>query len=187
MQPDQVGSLTNQWEVSIEAMKTVGQEYAILAYLDEGERKTLDQYKKLVDIINVAAEKCKDAGIQFCYHNHDFEFVELEGELPMYYILDNTDPDLVKVELDLYWITKAGYDIGEFFEKYSGRIPLWHTKDLNGEGAFTEVGNGTIDFKKIFSMKELAGMEHFFVEQDVSNDPMKSIKMSYDYISKNLV
>ncbi len=184
--PESIGTLTNGWDRAVEAMVEVGQKYAALGWLPESER-TLDQYKELVDIMIPAAEKCKEAGIQFCHHNHDFEFMEVEGEIPMYYILDNTDPELVKMELDLYWISKVGLDPIEFFKKYEGRIPLWHVKDMDTNQDFTEVGNGTIDFKRIFEHQELAGMKHFFVEQDQSPDPINSVTQSFGYVSKELI
>jgi sugar phosphate isomerase/epimerase len=101
-----------------------------------------------------------------------------------------TDKDLVKMEMDIYWITKAGQDPIALFKKYPGRFPLWHVKDMDKtpKQNFTEVGNGIIDFKKIFKYKDLAGMKYFFVEQDMTpGDPFVSIKESIDYIKKNLV
>jgi len=185
--PSDIGTLSNGWDKALDEMNEIGQKYAVLGYLREGERKTFDDYKKLIDLLNKASEKCKNAGIQFCYHNHAFEFEEMEGELPMYYLLDNTDEKLVKMELDLYWIAKAGYSMPDFFSKYKGRIALWHAKDIDSNGDFAEVGNGSIDFKWAFENKQLSGMEYFFVEQDKSNDPLKSIKTSFDYVNQKLL
>ncbi len=185
--PSDVGTLSNGWDRALDEMNEIGQKYAVLGYLREEERTSLEDYKRLVDLLNFASEKANKAGIQLCYHNHDFEFKEMEGELPMYYILDNTDKNLLKMELDLYWITKAGYDIKEFFTRYSGRVALWHAKDMDSNGDFTEVGNGSVDFDLAFKNKELAGLDYFFVEQDQSNDPLKSIKKSFDFVKANLV
>ncbi|MDH5610508.1 MAG: sugar phosphate isomerase/epimerase [Cyclobacteriaceae bacterium] len=178
------GSLSNGWEQAVEDAASAGQQFMALAYLQEGERDTLDKYKKLTELLNKAGQVCKDAGIQFCYHNHAFEFEELEGEIPMYHILDNTDPELVKMELDIYWITRAGFNTLEFFDKYPGRVPLWHVKDMDNtpEQKFAEVGTGVIDFNSIFAQAEKAGMKSFFVEQDVSQAPIESIKLSYKNI-----
>lgn len=184
--PDDIGTLSKGWDKALDEMNEIGQEYAVLGYLREEERRSLDDYKKVVDLLNLAGEKAKKRGIQLCYHNHDFEFKNVDGEIPMYYILDNTDPDTVKMELDLYWITKAGYNIKDFFAKYSGRIPLWHVKDMDDNGDFTEVGAGQVDFKTAFANKELAGLKHFFVEQDQSDDPLKSIERSFGYVKNNL-
>ncbi|MGB3467869.1 MAG: sugar phosphate isomerase/epimerase [Cyclobacteriaceae bacterium] len=185
--PDDIGTLSNGWDKALDEMNEIGQKYAVLGYLREEERKSIDDYKRVAELLNTAGEKAKKKGIQLCYHNHDFEFVEIDGQLPMYYLLDNVSPDLLKMELDLFWITKAGYSIKDFFSKYEGRIPLWHVKDMNDEGDFTEVGSGRVDFETAFANKELAGMEYFFVEQDQSEDPIKSIRKSYTYVENNLV
>lgn len=185
--PDDIGTLSKGWEQALDQMNEIGQEYAVLGYLRGEERRSMDDYKRVVDLLNLAGEKAKQKGIQLCYHNHDFEFQELEGQLPMYYILDNTDAELVKMELDLFWITKANYQIKDFFDRYAGRIPLWHVKDMDEKGDFTEVGSGNVDFDLAFSNKELAGMKYFFVEQDQSNNPLKSIEKSFGYVQKNLI
>ncbi|MES1221669.1 MAG: sugar phosphate isomerase/epimerase, partial [Bacteroidota bacterium] len=136
------------------------------------------------------AQTCKAAGIQFCYHNHDFEFEQEDGKYKYDVLLNETDPALVKMEMDLYWVSKAGQDPIKLFEKHPGRFPLWHLKDMDGtaDHAFTEVGNGTIDFKKIFTHAGKAGMKYFFVEQDkCPGSPFDSITKSIGYIKKNLV
>lgn len=174
-----------EWEAAVADFKAAGQEYVVLAWLAPNERKNLDDYKRTVDLLNRSAEVCKKYGLQMTYHNHDFEFQEVEGQLPMEVLLSGTDPDMVQLELDIYWITKAGYDPIDFFRKHSGRIPLWHVKDIDDTERrfFTEVGNGTIDWQKVFSARDISGMKYFFVEQDVSQDPMASLEKSYRYLS----
>ncbi|CAE7815563.1 metH, partial [Symbiodinium microadriaticum] len=136
---DGQGTLINGWEKAVEDAKSAGQTHMVCSYLYDTER-TSAHYEELIGILNTAGQTCKDAGMQFCYHNHDFEFMTQDDMMPMYYILDNTDPELVHVELDLYWISKAGFDPIEFFNKYPGRIPLWHVKDMadTPEQEFTE-------------------------------------------------
>ena len=185
--PDEVGTLSNGWESALDEMNEVEQSYAALGYLTADERKSMDDYKRVAELLNKAGESARKRGVQLCYHNHDFEFQEMEGQIPMYYLLDETDPDLVKMELDLYWITKAGFDILDFFEKYPGRIPLWHVKDMDSNGDFTEVGSGSVDFKTAFDNQSVAGMKYFFVEQDQSDDPFSSIATSYKYVTKSLI
>ena len=183
------GTMLHDWDKAIEDAKEVGLKYMVCAWLSPDERGTLEHYKKVADDLNAAGEKCKKAGIQLCYHNHNFEFEQQDGKYP-YDILMATDKDLVKMEMDIYWITKAGQDPIALFKKYPGRFPLWHVKDMDKtpQQNFTEVGNGIIDFKKIFKYKDLAGMKYFFVEQDMTpGDPFVSIKESIDYIKKNLV
>ena len=170
---------------AIEDAKIIGHKYLVFAYLREEERRSLDDYKKLVDKLNKAGEECHKAGIQFAYHNHDFEFIKWDGQLPYDLILSQTDANLVKMEMDLYWITKAGYDPVSYFEKHSGRFPLVHVKDMDNtpKKYFTEVGHGTIDFKRIFSNADKGGIKHYFIEQDETPaDPLESVKVSVKYL-----
>jgi len=183
------GTMLHDWDRAIEDAKKVGLKYMVCAWLSPEERGTLDHYKKVADDLNAAGEKCKKAGIQLCYHNHNFEF-EKQGDQYPYDILMATDKDLVKMEMDIYWIKKAGQDPIALFKKHPGRFPLWHVKDMDKtpQQNFTEVGNGIIDFKKIFKYKDLAGMKYFYVEQDMTpGDPFVSISQSIAYIKKNLV
>jgi sugar phosphate isomerase/epimerase len=184
------GTLLHDWEKAIEDAHTLGLKYMVCAWLSPAERGGLDHYKKLADIFNKAAEKCKAAGIQFCHHNHDFEFEQQDGHRFYDVILDNTDKDLVKMEMDLYWVTKAGMDPIAIIEKHPGRFPLWHLKDMDStpEHSFTEVGNGTIDFKKIFTHSGQAGLKYFYVEQDkCPGSPFDSISKSIAYVKQNLI
>jgi sugar phosphate isomerase/epimerase len=184
------GTLLHDWDRAIEDASTLGLKYMVCAWLSPAERQGLDHYKKLADTFNKAAEKCKKAGIQFCHHNHDFEFEKQDGQLFYDVILDNTDKELVKMEMDMYWVTKAGQDPVAIIQKHPGRFPLWHLKDMDNtpQHAFTEVGNGTIDFKKIFKYSHDAGLKYFFVEQDkCPGSPYDSITSSIAYVKKNLV
>lgn len=170
---------------AIEAARIIGHKYLVFAYLRPEERESLDDYKKLIENLNRAGERCRAAGLQFAYHNHDFEFIKMDDQLPYDLILRETDAGLVKLELDLYWITKAGYDPLTYFEKYPGRFPLVHVKDMEDtpKKYFTEVGRGVIDFKKIFARAGKAGIEHYFIEQDETPaDPLESVKVSLKYL-----
>jgi sugar phosphate isomerase/epimerase len=184
------GTILSGWEKAVDDAAAVGQKYMVCAYLSEPERGNLDHYKKVADDFNKAAEVCKKAGIQFCYHNHDFEFIQQDGKYPYEILLANTDKHLVKMEMDLFWITKANQDPIALINAHPGRFPLWHMKDMDktSNRMFTEVGNGIIDFKKILTHASTAGLKYFFVEEDkCPGDPYDSIKMSYSYIKKNLV
>jgi sugar phosphate isomerase/epimerase len=173
----------------IEDAKQLGQHYIVVPYLQADDRKTLAQYKKLAARLNHAGEMCKQAGMQIAYHNHDFEFQPLEGSTGMDVLLNETDKSLVQFEMDIYWVSFAGRNPIDIIKKHPGRISLWHVKDMENtpQKKFTEVGNGVIDFKKIFDCKKKAGMQHFFVEQDVSPAPLESIKTSIAYLKKNIV
>lgn len=146
-----------------------------------------DEVEEVTDIINIVGKKCKAAGMQLLYHNHDFEFKpNANGIVPMDYFLENTDPEEVNFQMDLYWVTRAGADPLEYFEKYPGRFKIWHVKDMDEQGRFAPVGTGTIDFKRILEAKEQAGMEYYIVEQDMTfdgMDPMQAIRTSYENLA----
>lgn len=181
------GSLMTNWEQTVEDLQSLGTKYMVCSYLFPEER-TVDHYKKLPDLLENSGTVTQKADIQFAYHNHDFEFDSFDEEGNAYdFILRNTSSDRVKMELDLYWIAKAGLNAVDYFEKYPGRFPLWHIKDMKaGNNDFTEIGNGTIDFRKIFRYKEKAGLKHWFLEQDSSDKNIfESIAISKKFIQQN--
>lgn len=187
---DAKGTISNEWNKAVDDAAAVGTKYMVCAYLLDPERGTLDHYKATADKFNKAAEVCKKAGIQFCYHNHDFEFEAQDGKYPFDILLENTDKNLVKFELDLYWASRANQDPLALFNRYPGRFPLWHVKDMDksADKKITEVGNGSIDFKRIFAQSKKAGLDYFFVEQDICpGDPFVSIQQSITYLKKNLI
>ena len=172
---------------AVEAAQTIGHKYLVYAWLPPEERKSLDDYRRLVERLNRAGEECRRAGVQFGYHNHDFEFEPMEGRVPYDLILEGTDAGLVKMELDLYWITKGGQSPLAYFRKYPGRFPLVHVKDMDStpKRYFTEVGRGRVDFKEIFAASRQAGIKHYFVEQDETPaSPFDSIRTSIDYLKR---
>jgi len=194
-------SLTGDaWLKAIDSAKTIGHQYLINAWVDESIRKQPDSWKKIADTYNRAGDISKKAGIQFAYHNHNFEYAPIDGKLPYDILLDTCDPNLVKMEMDLCWITAAKKDPIDYFKKYPGRFPLVHVKGLSkipsssGDAAvpidkvlpdITEVGhNDIINWKRIFAHANEAGIQHYFVEHDVPKSPLESLKESYDYVSK---
>ncbi|QMU29127.1 sugar phosphate isomerase/epimerase family protein [Adhaeribacter radiodurans] len=180
-------TLTYDLQKLVDMAAESGQKYLTCAYLAPNERRNLDDYKSHIALFNKAGEACKKAGLQFAYHNHDFEFETVDGQRPYDLMLAQTDKDLVKMELDLYWATKSGNDPIGLFEKNPGRFPLWHVKDMDKteKKFFTEVGNGSIDFKRIFDAANTSGMEYYFVEQDVTpGNPLDSITTSYKNLGK---
>ena len=142
---------------------------------------TLDEVKASAEILNKTYEACTKAGIGFAYHNHDAEFRPVEGQTPYSVFLSQTR---VQMELDLAWATKGGQDPVDLFNAHPGRFPLWHVKDLDEKReTILPVGEGTIDFKRIFAAGAKAGMKHFFVEHDMPKDALSSIRSSYRYLS----
>ena len=146
---------------------------------------TMDAVKSAVDLLNKAGEACKKVGVQFGYHNHYFEFNPVNGVVPFDYFMANTDKNLVKFELDLGWATVAGKDPVDIFKKYSGRIPLWHVKDVN-KSTLTPVamGTGNVDFKRLFTNSEVSGMKYFFVEEEDAQKPLELVANDYTFIKK---
>ena len=144
--------------------------------------------EKLADILNTIAHKAKAAGLEFLYHNHDFEFQKnKDGIVPIDYLLEKLDPKYVNFQMDLYWVTKAGADPVAYFQKYPKRFKIWHVKDMDEQGRFAPVGKGNIDFARILKNKKLSGMKYYIVEQDQTFDgmkPMEAIKISKDGLSK---
>jgi sugar phosphate isomerase/epimerase len=175
----------------IETAITMQHEYLVVPYLPAEKRTALDDYKKIAAKLNIAGEACKKAGIQLAYHNHDFEFKDYSGTSGFDILTGETDSGLVKFELDLYWVVSAGKDPHQLFEKLKGRVPMWHVKDMDktDRNKQTEVGNGSIDFKKIFTAAKLSGMKHFYVEQENNYvpDPVGAVQTSAKYIKANLV
>jgi sugar phosphate isomerase/epimerase len=184
------GTILNDWNKAVDDAAGLGIKYMICAWLSPKERGTLDHYKQVGADLDKAGEVCKKAGIQLCYHNHDFEFIQENGKYPYETLLAVTDKELVKMEMDMYWVTKAKQDPIALINEHPGRFPLWHLKDMDNkpDQMFTEVGNGIIDFKNIFKHAGKAGLKYFFVEQDICpGDPFVSITESYNYIKTNLV
>lgn len=174
----------------IEAANIVGGEYIVVPYLGDSLRKTEDDWKKVADRLNEASAVCKAAGLKLAYHNHNFEFVKF-GDVTGYEILlKGTDPKAVQFELDLYWVVRSGNDPAKLFTDHPGRFPMWHVKDMDkaNNTINTEVGSGSIDFKKIYQHAKLAGLKHLIVEQEnFSLDPYVSIKQSADYVKKDIL
>jgi len=185
-----------EWDKRIDDAKTLGLQFMVNAILQEEERKSFDDYKRLVDVFNKAGEATQKAGIQFCYHNHNFEFTKYGDTTAYDFFLNNLDPKLVKYEMDCFWVTHAGEDPVAYFDKFPGRFPLLHIKDMKDKpaptheldakmGLFAPVGHGSIDWKRIFAAAKKGGMQHYYVEEDYCEQPpLEAIKMSYEYLSK---
>ena len=139
--------------------------------------------EELVNILNVLGEKCAAQGVRLLYHNHDFEFAKDEnGFILIDYLLENTDPALVDFQMDLFWATKAGADPLAYFDRFPGRFKSFHVKDRDAKGRFSPVGKGTVDFPSYIAEKEKAGMEFYFVEQDITFEgmtPLEALKISH--------
>jgi sugar phosphate isomerase/epimerase len=170
----------------------IGVQYCVQPWLVPERRKTADMYKQFVSELNLVGEVMKKHGIQFGYHNHNFEFEQVDGVIPYYDIyMKNLDPNLVIMELDIYWATRAGQNSIDIFKKYPGRIQLWHVKDMenSADHFFAPVGAGTIDYKDIFKYQDTSGMKYYFVEQDNTRDqkPFVAIETSINNLKNKIL
>jgi sugar phosphate isomerase/epimerase len=176
----------------------LGVKYCIQPWINEEDRN-IETYKKMIADWNEVGRIMKDVRIQFGYHNHNFEFANIDGVVPYYDIfLVEMDPDLITMEIDTYWATKAGQDVVEMFNKYPGRFQLFHFKDMLEKSApfydvikddITSVGAGLIDFKKIYEARETAGMKYLFVEDDNQGNgkPFEGIEISINNIVEKII
>ena len=179
-----INAVITDWPNTLDLATSIGHQYLVLAFVPNEMRVTLDHWRALADIFNHAADEARRAGIQFAYHNHDFEFVPIDGQIPFDLLCEQTDPALVLIELDLFWIIHGGGDPMAFFERWPGRVPMVHVKDRTEEGVMTEVGAGDIDWPTIFGARALAGMRHYFVEHDQPAEGFASVTASYDYLRR---
>lgn len=171
----------------IEDAHIIDQKYLILGWIPPEGRLHLDQYKALIEKMNVASVMCRQADIQFGYHHHAFEFDEMDGVIPFDLILEQTDPQLMKIEMDFYWMAYAGQDPLEMYDRYPGRFPMCHLKDMDAKKYFANVGEGIIDFERNLSRIDHAGFEHFFVEHDEPSDPLETIRTGIKAVKKMTV
>jgi sugar phosphate isomerase/epimerase len=195
-------SLESNWQQVVESTQIIGHKYIVISIVDINLLGDPDIWKRAADIFNRAGEFSKQAEIQLVYHNHYWEFFPSNGKLPYDFLLEACDPEFLKMELDFCWMAVVEQDPLVYFQRYPGRFPLVHLKQLTKLPIrtpedytspalyertlpeITEVGTGVIDWKRIFSQSTHAGIQHFFVEHDVPRSPFDSIKTSYDYLDK---
>ncbi|MDC8829815.1 sugar phosphate isomerase/epimerase family protein [Alteromonas gilva] len=169
----------------IEIANIMEHKYMVVPWLPAEQRsKDIAGWQRLAEQLNQFGEKCKANGIQLAYHNHDFEFENIDGQLPYNTLLDECEESLVAMELDLYWTVKAGFNPVDYFKRNPGRFKLWHVKDMDKNGEFADVGKGTINFDDIFANAELSGIEHKFVERDRTDNLVETIKQGYLAVSR---
>jgi sugar phosphate isomerase/epimerase len=164
--------------------KSIGHSWVTMPYIPEERRKTMDDWNKIIDLLNQLGPQAKAAGLRLAYHNHDFEIRPVNGVRPLDIMLDKTDPSLVDFEMDLYWVVFGGGDPLDFFARHPKRFAMVHVKDSAGppDNKMVDVGKGTIDFKKIFDQSDKAGIKHYFVEHDQPADPIATIRSSFNYL-----
>jgi len=150
-------------------------------------RRTPDDVRALAPRLNEFGQRCRDQGITFGYHNHNFEFEQSDGTYLLDVLLDSTDPALVKLEFDVYWAAYAGVDPTTYLRQRAGRVPLIHLKDLAADRSFTEVGDGTLDVAAIIATAEEGGARWFIVENDKPHMPsLESARRSLENLRGRL-
>jgi len=181
---------------AIAEAKQNGVRFLVYPYVAPAERAGLEGMRKLAVTLNAAGKRCKEAGLRLCYHNHAFEFQPIDGTTPFAVLLQETKPDWVGLELDVFWVAVAGHDPVELLKRHAARIQLLHLKDKAPEvkvqfseevphDAFREVGHGSLNFPSILRAAAAARVEHYFVEQDQTpGDPLASLRQSYEYLSR---
>ena len=177
----QLETIRGNLAAEIEFAAELEQRYIVVPSLPGNER-SLDDYRRHAETLNRAGEACRDVGLKMGYHNHDFEFALTDGRIPYDILLEETDPELVDMELDLFWIVAAGHDPSAWFAAHPGRFSMLHVKDRAADGAMVDVGSGEIDFAGIFAHAENAGFRHYFVEHDNPGDGLASVANSIRHL-----
>lgn len=161
----------------LDEAQALGHRYLVMPYLFDHERSDgLRSYQQIAEQLNQVGERCQAVGLELAYHNHDFEFAQIDDSSPYEVLLTQTDAKLVKMEIDLYWAAKMQVDVPALFKRYPGRFPLWHMKDMATDGKFADLGQGTIDFAPVVAAAGVAGLQHAFVERDTTDDLDATLK-----------
>jgi sugar phosphate isomerase/epimerase len=175
--------MPDQVQRYVDGALEAGVDFLIIPYIPDDKRKTLDDYRRLAEGMNQIGAVCKQAGLQFGYHNHAFEFETLEGAMPMEVLISETDSGLVSFELDLFWVVHAGVDPASFIKKHTGRFSCFHVKDSDERGRAVTVGQGRIDFAAAFAANQKY-LKAFFVEDEREADPFGNLQGAFDYLQK---
>lgn len=178
--------LDENWQKTMNEATESGQEYLICSSMPSNGQ-TVENYRKVADYFNKAGEECKKLGLKFGYHNHEYEFASDNDQVLYDVLLDNTDAELVHMELDLGWVVASGKDPLEYFTSYPGRFPLWHLKDMNMvKKESTEFGKGGLEIRLMLENIEASGAKHIFIEQEeYASTPLESMEHNMTYL-KNL-
>ncbi|WP_199430156.1 sugar phosphate isomerase/epimerase family protein [Qaidamihabitans albus] len=176
-------AVRGDWQRELDNAHVLGVESVVVPWLPSS-LWTPEGYRQVAGEFTEAGRAARAAGLRFLYHNHDFDFRSVDGQVLYDILAGETDPRYVNFELDLYWIVHAGYDPVTYFERYPGRFPVFHVKDRAPDGSFEDVGYGTIDFRRIFRRRDVSGVKEYVVEHDQPADPLASAERSYGYLRR---
>lgn len=179
-------ALYRGWDRFLDAANTLGARWITLANVTYEERLRLHDWRELADVLNKAGEAARARGLTLCYHNHSFELVPMEGRIPLDLLLESTDPALVRLQMDVYWMTHGRRDPAAEIRRLGSRVATLHLKDMDATSArgITTVGKGIIDFKAVLAAAADAKVAKYFVEEDTPREPMAAIRSSYQYLSR---
>jgi sugar phosphate isomerase/epimerase len=175
--------MNKDFERKADEAAAIGMKYLICPYL--GPQKEMDAFKKAAERFNQCGDICKQRGMRFAYHNHDYSFKPIDGQLPQDVMMQSTNADTVDYEMDIYWVVAAGQDPVSWFNKYPNRFRLCHVKDRKGEES-TILGTGNIDFPTILKEAQKQGMQYFIVEQEAytGTTPIAAVQADAEYMKK---
>jgi sugar phosphate isomerase/epimerase len=176
------------WDRALDDAVARGHQYVTIPWVPENMRGSAEGWRRMAADFNRAAERAKTKGLQFAYHNHDFELQRVDGVVPLDLLLAETDPALVQFEMDIYWVTRAGGDPIEYIRRHPTRFSMLHAKDSAGapEHRMVDVGAGAIDFAAILRLdaSQRGAVRHVFVEHDNPADAMAFARRSFDHLSR---
>lgn len=183
-----IDALADDLDAVIEMAQTLGQEYVVVPWVGNEQRATWETWAQYAREMEAAGFAMREHGITLCYHNHAHEYETINGETALDIMFETAEPEALAVELDVYWTRFAGYDPVEEINKYAGRLPLIHLKDMTSGDSptFTELGKGILDWERIMAAAKAAGAEWYIVEQDICPvDSLESARISAEFV-KNL-
>jgi sugar phosphate isomerase/epimerase len=176
----------------------LGLKWMVCPMLPKVQWGSPEGFRRAAAAFNQWGKQCQQHGMRFAFHNHNYEFQDLKGTTGFDILVKETDPELVWLEMDTYWITQAGRDPVLLLNQLGKRVRLLHLKDRKADFPtsqvldasaehFTELGNGTIQWRALLALAQRLGIEHYYVEQDESDkSPMDSLKISYTFLHKML-
>lgn len=193
-------SLRTRLEPMAEAAHLLGQRYVVLPSIPPPERQNLDGYRRMADEFNAIGRRAVTLGLRFAYHNHGYGLVPVDGQVPFDLVVERTDPALVDLQMDLYWVTAGGADPIAYLKRYGGRYRMIHIKDMlkrvrfAGDGGdpaqwielfpyIADAGKGVLELPQILSEARRSGVQHFFVERDQAPAPEETLRESYRYLA----
>ena len=179
-------ALYRGWDRFIDAANTLGARFITLANIPYEERLHLRDWQEIADVLNKAGDAARSRGLTLCYHNHSFELELLERKVPLDLLLASTDPALVKLQMDVYWMTHGGRNPAAEIRRLGSRVATLHLKDMDATPArgIATVGRGIIDFKAVLAAAADAKVSHYFVEEDAPADPLEAVRSSYAHLAR---